>query len=131
LYSDCEELSVLLAGAMLWLGGLEDSFENGIMLAQSVLESGLALKKFEEICQAQGGNLSLLPRATTSHTVLSPQSGYIAKMDTEGIGYASLLLGAGRMKSSDTIDPVAGIECLKKVGASVKKNEPLAILYGS
>ncbi len=131
LYKDCEELSVFLAGAMLWLGGLESSFEDGIMLAQSFLESGLAYERFEAICRAQGGNLQNLPKAPAHHTILSPSPGFVTTMDTEGIGYASLILGAGRIKSSDIINFVAGIECLKKIGDPVKKGEPLAILHGS
>lgn len=131
LYQDCEELSVYLAGAMLWIGGLESTLENGIMTAQSVLESGLAYDKFEEICRAQGADLSRLPKASLRKDVLSTQSGYVVGFDCEGLGYASLMLGAGRLKSTDTIDPIAGIECHKKIGEPVKKGDVLFSLYSS
>lgn len=131
LYKDCEELSVYLAGAMIWLGAIESSLESGIMLAQSILESGLAFEKFEEICKAQGGRLDKLPKAAQQQLILAPKAGFVTKMDTEGIGYSSLFLGAGRVVSTDIINPVAGIECLKKLGDAVKTNEPIAILHGS
>jgi pyrimidine-nucleoside phosphorylase len=84
---------------------------------------------------AQGGNRDwilhpeLFPTATYSKAVLAPRNGYIASVDTEGYGIASLLLGAGRNTKEDTIDFAAGIRLCAKTGDFVKAGDPIAILY--
>ncbi|HHM23930.1 MAG TPA: pyrimidine-nucleoside phosphorylase, partial [Bacteroidetes bacterium] len=45
------------------------------------------------------------------------------------VGMAAFYAGAGRKKMSDPVDPAAGIRVLKKVGDSVTKGEPLAMVY--
>ena len=52
-------------------------------------------------------------------------------MDTEAIGKASLLLGAGRSTMADVIDETAGIRILKKTGDYAEKGEPAAVFYTS
>ena len=85
--------------------------------------------------QAQGGNSEWIfhpenfPKAKFSKTVLSRESGYIASVDTEGYGVASLLLGAGRNTKEDVIDFSAGIYLIAKTGDFVKQGEPIATLY--
>ena len=70
-----------------------------------------------------------MARARFSHEVKSPESGYITRMETEAIGNAAGLLGAGRMVKSDPIDPTAGIVLAKKTGEKVKKGDVLCTLY--
>ena len=130
-YRDTEELSVALAGTMIWMGGAESSYESGVTRARKILDSGEALKKFEAIVHAQGGGLKSMPRASQRRVIKAKASGFVSAFDTEGVGYAALLLGAGRLKSSDTVDPTAGIELHKKMGESVSVGEPLATLYAS
>ena len=52
-------------------------------------------------------------------------------MDCEGYGTAALLLGAGRNRKEDVIDPAAGILLHAKPGDAVKAGQPMAILYAS
>jgi len=59
------------------------------------------------------------------------ESGYVNRIDAELIGVASMLLGAGRVKKEDEIDPGVGLEVLKKVGNFVEANEPVARIYVS
>ena len=59
------------------------------------------------------------------------ETGFITHMDTEGIGVASVMLGAGRNKKEDTIDYSAGILLEKKYGDSVREGETIAVLYAS
>lgn len=128
--SDCERLSVELAGAMIWLGGKATSAAEGVKLAQELLDSGAALKKFEELVKIQGGDLSKLPHANALRDVVATQSGVVQSIETEQVGYAALVLGAGRAKSSDTIHATAGIEALIHIGDRVEKGQPLYRLYG-
>jgi len=87
--------------------------------------------------EAQGGDVriiedhSLLPISKNVEEVLSDKEGFVEKMDTEKIGVASMVLGAGRKKKEDEIDHSVGVEVLKKLGDRVSKGEPLVKLYCS
>lgn len=130
-YPDTAELSLELAGYMLWLGAVAASPKEGRQRAESLLSSGKAYEKFCKICDLQGGNLQLLPTAKQTKSVLSNESGFLTKYEAESIGIASLALGAGRVKTSDSIDPTAGIEIHKKIGDAVEKGEQLFTLYSA
>lgn len=130
-FADCELLSVELAGTMIWLGGKAASAAEGVAMAQKLLDSGAAYRKFQEMISLQGGALENLPRAKPIRDVLAPTSGYIHKIETEQVGYAALVMGAGRQKSSDTINPVAGIEVVVRLGEKIEEGAPLYRLYGN
>ncbi len=103
----------------------------------SLIESGAAYEKMKEWISAQGGDVrqiedtSLLPAAAYSREVTADRSGYIAQMDTEGIGVSACMLGAGRVNKEDVIDPGAGIVLAKKTGDLVNAGDKLAVLYAS
>lgn len=130
-FDDCRELSLELAGAMIWLGGKAASAEDGVNKAREVLASGKAFEKFEELCSLQGGNLSKLPVAQHTHIVKAPESGFVSNFKTEQIGLASIALGAGRLKTTDKVDPSAGIFVHAKLGEEVSAGEPLYTLYAN
>lgn len=127
---DCEELSVQLAGVMIWLGKKAPTPEAGVELARKLLNSGAAFEKFEQLVSAQGGVLSGLPVAESIGDVIASDSGLVAAINTEQVGYAALVMGAGRRAAGEKIDPVAGIECLVRLGEKVQKGQPLYRLYG-
>lgn len=129
-FGDCESLSVELAGIMIWLGGKAKTAEEGIERAATLLESGEALAKFEELVKLQGGRLEELPHAVAVEDVQSETAGYVHSIETEQVGYAALVLGAGRQKSTDSIDPLAGIEVLVRLGDRVEIGQSLYRLYG-
>lgn len=129
-FHDCEELSVVLAGVMLWLGKKAATAGEGIEQARALLESGAAAAKFEELVKAQGGRLADLPKAVITGEVFAPETGVVAKIETEQVGYAALVMGGGRRAASDRIEPMAGIECLVRLGESVEKGQALYRLYG-
>lgn len=128
---DCEELSVELAGVMIWLGGKASTPEAGVAEAKKILNSGAALEKFEMLIEAQGGELSGLPGSEVICEVLAKEAGIVSSIDTEQVGYAALLMGAGRRSTGDKIDPVAGIESMVRLGEMVQKGQPLYRLYGA
>ena len=104
-------------------------------LCAEALDSGKAFIKMKEWIGAQGGdvryldNVSLFPETSIKYEVLSPRSGYISGMDAEKIGLVSVLLGAGREKKDDVIDPAAGLVLCKKTGEYVERGEALCTLY--
>jgi pyrimidine-nucleoside phosphorylase len=131
LYADNYQLSLELAGTMIFLGNKADSVEEGVDIATSILHSGQAYEKFLEICKAQGGDIDALPKAQHQREVRIDQSGYIAEMNTEEIGRAGIEIGAGRKYSTDTIDPTAGFVFHSKLGDKVEPSKPILTMYAN
>jgi thymidine phosphorylase len=78
---------------------------------------------------AQGGDWQAsLERyqRTPSFVIESTWSGYVTGFDTRQIGLASVQLGAGRLRSSDTVDPAAGIVFHVRRRDRVEPGMPLA-----
>jgi len=133
---DLRELSLILAGWMVYLGGAAQSEEMGRQLAEAALEDGSALAVFFKMIEEQGGDTSVFddpqfhkPGATE---VLSAwETGFIAEMDTTKIGWAVQRLGAGREKAGEPVDPHAGILFHARRGAHVKQGQPVATLYAT
>ena len=114
-----------LAANMLYMAGRGD-MEQCRKLAQGAIEDGSALKCLKSMVESQGGdgryveNPGLFHKAPLNREVKAFETGFITHMDTEGIGVASVMLGAGRNKKEDTIDYSAGILLEKKYGDSVR-----------
>ena len=132
---DVKEVSVALAGMMLTLGLENVSHSQGKRMAKKALSSGQAFEKFKEMVQAQGGDIryvehpEFFERDAFEGEVLAAEDGFLSGMDTEKIGVAAGLLGAGRETKDSVIDMSAGIYLKKKIGDIVKKGEPIAICY--
>ena len=117
-----------LAQIMLQLAHVDQSIE----AIHEHLTNGLALKKFEEMVEAQGGNLEDLYRPVKVDQVLevtADQDGVIAALPAMGFGLFAMRLGAGRAVKSDPLDYETGIVFDKKVGESVRKGERIARIY--
>ncbi len=96
------------------------------------LQDGTALATFEQMVTCHGGDLERgLPQAEKQTPVPAPATGYLSKCDAETIGRTALLLGAGRVKTTDTIDHAVGLSNLKKIGEHVEKDEPLCIIHSN
>ena len=132
---DVKEVSVALAGMMLSLGLENVSLSQGKRMAKKARSSGQAFEKFKEMVQAQGGDIryvehpEFFERDAFEGEVLAAEDGFLSGMDTEKIGVAAGLLGAGRETKDSVIDMSAGIYLKKKIGDTVKKGEPIAICY--
>ncbi len=132
---DLMEVTYVLGGAMVMLGGKAKSVEDGIQQCKKVIQSGKALQVFKALVKRQGGDVSFIdhpekyPVCKHSAEIKSSSSGDIDNIDALDIGFTGIMLGAGRMKVSDTIDPKAGIVFRKKVGDSVNAGDVLAVLY--
>lgn len=132
LYADTRELSLQLSAHMMYLSGDYKTLESAYAHALEILESGKALQKFQELCKNHKGDLEKLPtKAKYEIDVRANRSGYIDNMNTEKIGLAGIVVRAGRQKSSDVIDPVAGIEFFRKTGDQVSANETVYRVFGS
>ncbi len=133
---DLTEISIELAANMLNLAG-KGSLEVCRGKAREVIKNGKAFDKFKEMVHAQGGDVSVLdnsdafPKAKVEYTVKAKKSGFIHKFDTEKVGIASVILGAGRETKESKVDFTAGIILEKTISDFVEKDEPLAKFYSS
>jgi pyrimidine-nucleoside phosphorylase len=131
---DLRHVCVELAAHMLHLADKGD-LGHCRALVEEAIAGGRALVKFAEVVEAQGGDRRYIddpgrfPVATISREVTAPRTGYISAMDTEGIGLAALMLGAGRENPGDVIDYSAGIILHAKTGDRVEAGHPLATLH--
>ncbi len=132
---DVMELTHLQAGTMIYLGGKADSVEQGIELSHEAVESGKAFEVFKALAAEQGGDTSVLdntdayPQAEHQFDLKAFEEGYISRFDAYQIGMAALELGAGRKTKEDKVDPVAGIEMVRKTGDQVQKGETIIRCY--
>jgi pyrimidine-nucleoside phosphorylase len=133
--NDLTKLSIELAARMIFLAKKTASLDEARRLAEQKLVDGSGYKKFKQVVAAQGGNpqaldkFELLPNATGMREISSPRGGYVSVIDAEDIGVASNMIGAGRERKEDPIDPAVGIILEVKVGEKVDAGSVLCRLY--
>jgi len=133
--SDLTKLSIELAARMIFLGKKAASLDEARRTAEKHLVDGSGYKKFKQVVAAQGGNaqaldkFELLPNATGMREITSPRGGYVSAINAEDIGIASNMIGAGRDKKEDLIDPAVGIILEVKTGEKVDAGSVLCRLY--
>jgi pyrimidine-nucleoside phosphorylase len=127
---DLRSLSIELAAWMFHLGGRVSSLESARELAEEMIAQGAALAKFRELCRGQGATDGTpLPVAKCTAEFKAATNGFIARIQCEKIGLASLVLGGGRNKQDDVIDHAVGLELRKKWGNAVKAGECIATVH--
>lgn len=104
--------------------------------ARTALRDGSALESFRRMVEAQGGDPrvvddpeGVLPEAPVIQPLTSTGEGWLGKVDAEEVGKASVMLGAGRLKKGDPIDPAVGIVFRPKVGDRVERGEPMGEIH--
>ena len=133
--NDLTELSLILSGAMIYLGKKSKSIEEGIETAIKILSSGKAFDKFLEIVKAQNGKTDYIlhtekyPKPKHKEVIKSAFSGFLSEVNTYELGMAAIDLGAGRKTKDDKIDPKAGIIFNYKIGDKINKGVIVAELY--
>jgi len=134
---DVRETSLALASAMIELGGAADSPGAADRAAAAALDDGRALDVFRRFVAAQGGDEravddpGLLPRAPATIPVRAVQEGYVDAIDALEIGLASVVLGAGRKRLGESIDPAVGIVIEAPVGTEVAEGDPVAMVHAA
>ena len=132
---DLRELCLELAGWMLHLGGVSKTVAEGRQESAKLISSGKALETFGQMVELQGGDARViddvkrLPQARHTMRVASAKTGYLASMQCEQIGTACVILGGGRERKEDAVDPAVGIVLHKKVGDRVAAGEAIATIY--
>ena len=134
---DLRELSLILAGWMIHLGGKAGSPEAGFALAEAALTDGSAQAVFMKMVDAQGGDVSVFDDLDAFHkpgatqVVEAWESGFVADMDTTALGWAVQRTGAGRENAGEPVDPHAGILFHARRGAHVERGGPIATIYAT
>jgi pyrimidine-nucleoside phosphorylase len=129
--ADLEELSIELTAHMLEISGLTASLDSARVKARAALSSGAGLEKFRQLIAAQGGDPQViddydrLPTATHRTIHRADRSGFVHELHAERLGRATMLLGAGRNRVDDLIEPSAGGVLFAKRGQAVKAGDPL------
>ena len=132
---DLRELCLELAGWMLHLGGVSKTVAEARQESAKLISSGKALERFRQMVELQGGDARViddvkrLPQARHTMRVASAKTGYLASMQCEQIGTACVILGGGRERKEDAVDPAVGIVLHKKVGDRVAAGEAIATIY--
>lgn len=130
------ELCIVLSANMLELSG-KGTLEECTDMAKKAIENGTALEKFRKMIKAQGGSdsfiddYSLLPRAEHKLDIYAGSDGFISEINSEDIGFAAMLTGAGRSRKDEEIDHAAGIVMSCGLGKPVKKGDIIMTLYSN
>jgi len=133
--TDLTKLSIELAARMIFLGKKAATLDEARRAAEQHLVDLSGYKKLKQVVAAQGGNpqaldrFELLPNATGMREIASPRGGYVSIIDARDIGAASNMIGAGRDRKEDAIDPAVGIILEVKVGEKVEAGSVLCRLY--
>ena len=133
--ADLMELTYRLSGTMIYLARKTSSIESGVKIAQDMIKSGKAWNKFLEIVNSQQGDIRFLEKpdlyekAKFEMDITAELDGFISGVDALIIGSTAVTLGAGRLKTSDVIDPKAGIILHKKQGDAVQSGDKIMTFY--
>lgn len=132
---DVEELVVHLAARMVRLGGLTSTLEEAEAKARTALASGAGLQRFRAMVEQQGGDprvlddYTRLPTAPRREVLRADRSGYVHGFEAERLGRATVLLGAGRDRVEDAVDPAVGAMVLAQPGQQVKAGDAILELH--
>ena len=132
---DYTELVYAFAEEFLLATEMAKDKESAHRMVEEKISSGAALDKMAEFIEAQGGNKEdvyhpeNLPKAAHTAEILATADGFVSKIQCEEIGLCAMLLGGGRAKKEDVIDPAVGFILHKKKGDAVKAGESLATMH--
>lgn len=130
---DLRDLSIELSVEILKLAGYNE--EKSRLKVLEALDTGKALDSFINMVEKQSGdtsyilNTELFPKAASIIDINSKRSGYISKIDSNLLGRAALILGAGREDLESKVDLTAGIVLNKKVGDYVEAGQSLMEIH--
>ena len=134
---DLKQVVLELGSYMVKLAGKGENLEENKNKLLENIENRKAYQKFLQLVKNQGGdisyieNLEKLPKAQYIEAIYSEEDGYIQEINSKEVGKLAGILGAGREKKEDKIDPAVGIILKKKVAEKVRENEVLAYIHAN
>ncbi|MBL8864530.1 MAG: thymidine phosphorylase [Planctomycetia bacterium] len=133
--ADLTELSLALSARMVRLAGLVESDEQSRAKVRDALDSGRGLEYFRRMVEQQDGDphviddYARLPTAPKTHELKADRDGFVADLDAESLGFAGMLLGGGRRKATDRIDPAVGFVVRAKPGDAVRAGDTVLVIH--
>jgi pyrimidine-nucleoside phosphorylase len=132
---DLVDVSVELTARMLLLGRVAPDLPAATRQVQAAIASGAGLERFRRIIEHQGGDPRVvddsarLPHVADRHVVSAGRAGFVTAVNAELVGRASVVLGAGRDRVEDPVDPAVGIMVVAKPGDEVRAGGPVLELH--
>jgi len=132
---DFREHCLEIASQMLLLGRRASSISEARNLAEGAIVSGSGFEFLRKLIGAQGGDISYidhpekLSEAPIKEVIEAWKSGFVAEVHARTVGETAVVLGAGRRKKGDAIDPAVGISVLVKVCQKVETGQPLFVVH--
>ena len=133
--ADIRELTLLLSAEMLLSVGRTATLDEARELLVKNLDSGAAYEKWCQLVTAHGGDvtaihdLSRMPQAAHVTEITAARSGTVVGLACERIGRAAVVLGAGRAKAEDSVDPAVGFYWRAPIGAELREGDVIAELH--
>lgn len=134
---DLEELSLILVGEMLFLGGLESCPRSGMEKAREALGAGRALERMARLVERQGGDARVveepdrIPSAPVRMVVEAEREGVVGRIHSRSLGEGVVELGGGRRRMDDAIDPRVGFVLAVRPGDEVGVGQPLGVVHAA
>ncbi|MBQ7061497.1 MAG: thymidine phosphorylase [Clostridia bacterium] len=126
-----------LAGHMLRLSGIVENAADAEPMLKRAIENGEGFRRLRGMLEDMGGDPTYaddpekLVAVKKLVEVRADRSGFVGAMDAKLVGTAALMLGAGREKVTDRIDPAVGILMKKRYGDRVEAGEAFAVIYAN
>jgi pyrimidine-nucleoside phosphorylase len=134
---DLAELSAVLTGEMLYLGGLEPTPKAGADRAREALSQGRGLERMAKLVELQGGDPravedpNRLPSAPRQKVVTAGDTGFVGSISPVTLGYGVVELGGGRRCLGDEVDLRVGFSLDVKPGDPVEMGDPLGVVHAA
>jgi len=134
---DLKNIVLELGSNMIKLANKGNDLEENKEKMLETIKNGAAFKKFEQMVENQGGDISYLEntdkfeKAKYEIKFFAENETIIKSLNAEKIGRLTCYLGAGRIKKEDKIDMAVGIVLNKKVGDLVKTGDLIATIYSN
>ncbi len=132
---DLTEVTLALGASMLVMGGVARDEREARELLVARVADGSAARVARRMVEAQGGDAravddpTVFPKAPITAPVRAASDGYVTAIDTHSVGVAGVIMGAGRTRAEDSIDPAVGFVFERNVGDRVAKGDVLATVH--
>ena len=126
---DVTQLVIALGAEVLTSAKVESSVDSARQRLETHLDEGRALKKFNDLIEAQKGDLSARREIGMPAEIRASESGFVQRINSDRLGMAIIEMGGGRKQMGDVIDHSVGVEVLVKIGDSVEAGQPIAKVH--
>ena len=134
---DLREVTVALTAEMLRMAEGDLPLDQARDRVEAALDDGRGLDTLRRVIEAQDGDPAVvddpdrLPKAPVRTMAEAEGSGRVTAMDTRALGEAAVVLGAGRSRLEDPIDPRVGFVMAVEPGERVEPGQPLAEIHAA